>query len=98
MFIRQIAQTIILRTEQTKTRTPLILKTSLENSCVWLSRFFLLPPQLPNLKPASEFKEEPDYYEAGGFHRVSLGDSFHHDRDTVLRKLGYSQYFTVWLV
>ncbi|OJJ85628.1 uncharacterized protein ASPGLDRAFT_45622 [Aspergillus glaucus CBS 516.65] len=41
--------------------------------------------------------EEPDFYQAGGFHRVSLGDSFNSDQYTVMRKLGYGQYSTVWL-
>ncbi|KAE8321394.1 kinase-like domain-containing protein [Aspergillus sergii] len=41
--------------------------------------------------------EEPDLYTAGGFHRVSLGDTFDRGKYTVLRKLGYGQYSTVWL-
>ncbi|KAL4871496.1 kinase-like domain-containing protein [Aspergillus spectabilis] len=38
--------------------------------------------------------EEPDYYKSGGFHPVSLSDSFHSNRLIVLRKLGHGQYFT----
>ncbi|KAL4935707.1 hypothetical protein BDV06DRAFT_217227 [Aspergillus oleicola] len=41
--------------------------------------------------------EEPDYYTAGGFHPISLGNSFHNGQYTILRKLGYGQYSTVWL-
>ncbi|KAF1734413.1 Serine/threonine-protein kinase SRPK [Beauveria bassiana] len=43
------------------------------------------------------FLEEPDIYRPGGFHPVSLGDTFNNKRYTVLRKLGYGQYSTVWL-
>ncbi|OAX83469.1 CMGC/SRPK protein kinase [Emergomyces africanus] len=41
--------------------------------------------------------EEPDFYGAGGFHRVALGDTFDAGRYRILRKLGYGQYSTVWL-
>lgn len=42
--------------------------------------------------------EELDYlYKSGGFHRVSLNDKFASGRYTILRKLGYGQYSTVWL-
>ncbi|KAE8153568.1 protein kinase [Aspergillus avenaceus] len=41
--------------------------------------------------------EEPDYYQSGGFHPISLGDTFKSDQYTILRKLGYGQYSTVWL-
>ncbi|KAK9234398.1 protein kinase, partial [Lipomyces kononenkoae] len=41
--------------------------------------------------------EEPDLYQVGGFHRVSLGDTFDSGKYTILRKLGYGQYSTVWL-
>jgi len=44
-----------------------------------------------------EFDEEPDYYRPGGFHRVRLGEQFHDGRYTILRKLGFGQYSTVWL-
>ncbi|QSS60981.1 serine kinase [Histoplasma capsulatum] len=45
----------------------------------------------------STVTEEPDYYRIGGFHPISLGDTFHHGKYTILRKLGYGQYSTVWL-
>ncbi|KAL3457560.1 protein kinase [Aspergillus heterothallicus] len=41
--------------------------------------------------------EEPDFYKAGGFHPICLGDTFQKDQYTILRKLGYGQYSTVWL-
>ncbi|KAF9061732.1 kinase-like domain-containing protein [Rhodocollybia butyracea] len=37
-------------------------------------------------------------YRPGGFHPVHLGDTFHNDRYTVVHKLGYGSYSTVWLV
>ncbi|PWY81558.1 protein kinase [Aspergillus sclerotioniger CBS 115572] len=55
--------------------------------------------RLAPLKPANRrpVLKEPDLYEPGGFHRVSLGDSLGSGKYTVLRKLGYGQYSTVWL-
>ncbi|EEH37963.2 hypothetical protein PAAG_00884 [Paracoccidioides lutzii Pb01] len=41
--------------------------------------------------------EELNSYGAGGFHPVSLGDTFDAGRYRILRKLGYGQYSTVWL-
>ncbi|PGG99297.1 CMGC/SRPK protein kinase [Helicocarpus griseus UAMH5409] len=41
--------------------------------------------------------EEPSLYGEGGFHPISLGDTFDAGRYEVLRKLGYGQYSTVWL-
>ncbi|RDW89992.1 CMGC protein kinase [Aspergillus mulundensis] len=51
------------------------------------------PPQ-PHRQPVLE---ELDHYGPGGFHRVRLGDTFHDGQYTILRKLGYGQYSTVWL-
>ncbi|KAL4950834.1 protein kinase [Aspergillus filifer] len=45
----------------------------------------------------SPVAEEPDFYKAGGFHPISLGDSLRDGQYTILRKLGYGQYSTVWL-
>ncbi|KAL4959651.1 kinase-like domain-containing protein [Aspergillus stella-maris] len=42
-------------------------------------------------------EEEPDYYQPGGFHRVHLSDTYNSGQSTILRKLGYGQYSTVWL-
>jgi serine/threonine-protein kinase SRPK3 len=36
-------------------------------------------------------------YRAGGFHPVHLGDQFKKDRYTVIHKLGYGGFATVWL-
>ena len=49
------------------------------------------------LHSRQQFEEEPDYYRPGGFHRVSLGEQFHNGRYTILRKLGFGEYSTVWL-
>ncbi|KAF9077266.1 kinase-like domain-containing protein [Rhodocollybia butyracea] len=37
-------------------------------------------------------------YRPGGFHPVHLSDIFHNSRYTVIHKLGYGSYSTVWLV
>ncbi|RAL00004.1 protein kinase [Aspergillus ibericus CBS 121593] len=54
--------------------------------------------RLAPLKSANsrQIIEEPNFYEPGGFHHVSLGDRLS-GKYTVLRKLGYGQYSTVWL-
>ncbi|KAG6013437.1 hypothetical protein E4U43_007287 [Claviceps pusilla] len=44
-----------------------------------------------------DVEEDPSMYIPGGFHPVSIGDTFHNNQYTVLRKLGYGQYSTVWL-
>ncbi|EER37799.1 protein kinase [Histoplasma capsulatum H143] len=64
-----------------------------------ISKFFGIPSQVASLERAkpSTVTEEPDYYRIGGFHPISLGDTFHHGQYTILRKLGYGQYSTVWL-
>ncbi|TWU72628.1 hypothetical protein ED733_000214 [Metarhizium rileyi] len=69
------------------------------NARIRLSRLFVPRPPLSSSKPVSleRFAEEPDYYNHGGFHPISLGDNFHSKRYTILRKLGYGQYSTVWL-
>lgn len=67
------------------------------------SKFFKVPgsASLPTAQERPRFRhitEEPDrLYQAGGFHRVSLGDRFVSNKYTILRKLGYGQYSTVWL-
>lgn len=45
----------------------------------------------------SDYREEPDDYGPGGFHRLNVGDKLSDQRYTVLRKLGYGEYSTVWL-
>ncbi|KAJ7224492.1 hypothetical protein GGX14DRAFT_650739 [Mycena pura] len=42
--------------------------------------------------------EDLNYYCPGGFHPVHLNDTFKDDRYTVVHKLGYGTYATVWLV
>lgn len=64
-----------------------------------MSKFFGSPSQLASLdhvRPCP-VAEEPDHYKAGGFHPISLGDTFDSCQYTILRKLGYGQYSTVWL-
>ncbi|KAK2750101.1 hypothetical protein FQN57_004593 [Myotisia sp. PD_48] len=57
----------------------------------------LLGSAFPSTPSERVIVEEPDYYKTGGFHPISLGDTFHHNQYTILRKLGYGQYSTVWL-
>ncbi|KAB8225801.1 kinase-like domain-containing protein [Aspergillus novoparasiticus] len=75
------------------------IRASLTKSRSWLSRIFASPASLTAIERRDPrlVREEPDLYQAGGFHRVSLGDTFDCGKYTVLRKLGYGQYSTVWL-
>jgi hypothetical protein len=62
---------------------------------------------LPRLFPVAKAKfippkvlaiEEPlGNYRPGGYHPIELGDSFDGGRFSVIRKLGWGQYSTVWL-
>lgn len=47
-----------------------------------------------NSRPVAE---EPDRCKTEGFLPIALGDTFGPDKYTILRKLGYRQYSTVWL-
>ena len=60
-------------------------------------RLIRTPCTQPGTMSCLQNQEEPDMYGPGGFHRVSLGDKLNHQRYTVLRKIGYGQYSTVWL-
>lgn len=40
--------------------------------------------------------ERMEYYEAGGYHPVTIGDRFH-NRYRVVHKLGHGTYSTIWL-
>ncbi|KAG6106269.1 hypothetical protein E4U14_004701, partial [Claviceps sp. LM454 group G7] len=51
----------------------------------------------PKLYPRQNFAEEAHHYKHGGYHPVSLGDTFDSKRYTILRKLGYGERSTVWL-
>lgn len=42
--------------------------------------------------------EGPDDYKKGGYHPVRIGDKYKNGRYTVLRKLGWGHFSTVWLV
>ncbi|KAK5077816.1 hypothetical protein LTR70_004397 [Exophiala xenobiotica] len=47
--------------------------------------------------PGPDWCEENEFYEVGGLHPVLIGDTFHNGRYTVLHKLGYGGFSTVWL-
>ncbi|KAJ7054185.1 kinase-like protein [Mycena amicta] len=46
---------------------------------------------------AAEEEEDWQQYTEGGYHPVSIGDSFANDRYVVVRKLGWGHFSTVWL-
>ncbi|KAJ7767979.1 kinase-like domain-containing protein [Mycena maculata] len=45
----------------------------------------------------AEDEEDWQEYKLGGYHPVSIGDSFSDDRYVVVRKLGWGHFSTVWL-
>lgn len=54
----------------------------------------------PFVSSESEFSEEEEDAEdycKGGYHPVRIGDVFHEGRYTILRKLGWGHFSTVWL-
>jgi serine/threonine protein kinase len=53
------------------------------------------PQETPSIN--LDFEEGRDAYRPGGFHPVYMGDVYN-DRYQILRKIGYGQYSTVWLV
>ncbi|KAH8434562.1 uncharacterized protein LDX57_012205 [Aspergillus melleus] len=76
-----------------------LLKSSLSLLRSQISTFLRKPHQLLSPERVNSYPvaEEPGYYQTGGFHPIRLGDTFHHGQYTILRKLGYGQYSTVWL-
>jgi serine/threonine protein kinase len=42
-------------------------------------------------------EEGEDGYRAGGYHPVNIGDKFHLNRYTVIEKLGWGHFSTVWM-
>jgi serine/threonine-protein kinase SRPK3 len=42
-------------------------------------------------------EEDGQDYRPGGYHPVSIGDSFSNNRYIVVRKLGWGEFSTVWL-
>ncbi|KAG6100487.1 hypothetical protein E4U31_003976 [Claviceps sp. LM219 group G6] len=77
-----------------------LIRSILANSRGHVSRFVLpLSQQSPSPKPypRQNFPEEPNEYTHGGYHPVSLGDTFNSKRYSILRKLGYGERSTVWL-
>lgn len=47
--------------------------------------------------PNTAYCEGAELYAPGGYHPVNLGDSFRNGAYTVIRKLGYGSFSTVWL-
>lgn len=73
------------------------IKASIIKARPRISKLFVLPYKPASFVHTGSAVEEPDYYKPGGFHPVTLGDTFRQDQYTILRKLGYGQYSTVWL-
>lgn len=42
--------------------------------------------------------EDAEDYKRGGYHPVKIGEKYHSGKYTVLRKLGWGHFSTVWLV
>ncbi|KAG5967526.1 hypothetical protein E4U57_000684 [Claviceps arundinis] len=75
------------------------LRAILANAHSRVSRLFVSLSQQPSSTkptPCQQLLDE-DIYKNQDYHPVSLGDTFDSKRYTVLRKLGYGRYSTVWL-
>lgn len=42
-------------------------------------------------------QEKPSKYRHGGYHPVTLGDTFHDGRYKIIHKVGWGGFSTVWL-
>jgi hypothetical protein len=54
-------------------------------------------PALRRFEDTGATCEWAEEYRPGGFHPVKIGDTFHHGKYRVIRKLGDGSYSTVWL-
>ncbi len=45
----------------------------------------------------SEEQENPNEYCKGGYHDLRIGDKLHKERYSVIRKIGWGAFSTVWL-
>ncbi|KAG6204246.1 hypothetical protein E4U35_003553 [Claviceps purpurea] len=54
-------------------------------------------PSSPKPVPRQQRQDEESFEQDGFYHPVSLGDTFDSGRYSILRKLGYGRYSTVWL-
>nr|GAT46892.1 kinase-like protein [Mycena chlorophos] len=56
-------------------------------------------PDSPSSDMLSDAEDEEDWedYKPGGYHPVKIGDTFSEGRYTVVRKLGWGHFSTVWL-
>ncbi|KAG6258653.1 hypothetical protein E4U49_006212, partial [Claviceps purpurea] len=77
-----------------------LIRGILANARNRVSRLFVPPSQQPSSpKPVArrQFLEEEVFEQDGHYHPVSLGDTFDSGRYSILRKIGYGRYSTVWL-
>ncbi|KAG6106266.1 hypothetical protein E4U14_004698 [Claviceps sp. LM454 group G7] len=76
-----------------------LIRGVLANARGRISRPFMSLSQQPSPKPVPrrQFIEEEIFEQDGHYHPVSLGDTFDSGRYSILRKLGYGRYSTVWL-
>ena len=55
-------------------------------------------PHGDNGPPSSTTSQGSEGYRKGGYHPVYIGEKYHAGRYTVLKKLGWGHFSTVWLV
>lgn len=55
-------------------------------------------PAAPVPAVENDFEEGLENYRQGGYHPARVGETYHNGRYTVLRKLGWGNSSTVWLV
>ncbi|KAG6179774.1 hypothetical protein E4U36_005349 [Claviceps purpurea] len=77
-----------------------LIRGILANARNRVSRRFVAPSQQPSPPkpvPRRQVLEEEVFEQDGHYHPVSLGDTFDSGRYSILRKIGYGRYSTVWL-
>ncbi|KAG6102907.1 hypothetical protein E4U14_006535 [Claviceps sp. LM454 group G7] len=76
-----------------------LIRGVLANARGRISRPFVSLSQQPSPKPVPrrQFIEEEVFEQDGHYYPVSLGETFDSGRYSIMRKLGYGRYSTVWL-
>lgn len=61
------------------------------------SKLFQRKTSPPTVQKPQPKEENMNRYRSGGFHPVTIGDTFKGGKYEVIRKLGFGVYSTVWL-
>jgi hypothetical protein len=69
-----------------------------EGQCILEERKSWRKASMGNPSIATEEEEDLEDYRPGGYHPVRIGDDFNDGRYTIVRKLGWGHFSTVWII